>query len=154
MQLITASGLLMIFQAVLMLLPGGNVKQDQTIPGKRLFFRELLAKVALFVPTKGSRSLIHWSSFSLNWRKNGILHSMKALVLLSLLADQRKKSGGNVAVIASTSGRPKFLDVLMAVAVPIALIREPVKKIAWQLNFPISLLNCTQLRMVPSVVIL
>ena len=122
------------------------------MPGKPLFSRELLAKVVLFAPTKESRSLILWLSFFHKWRKNGILLSMMASVLRSSLADQRKKSGGYVAVTANINGKPKFLDERTAVVAPIAPIRKPVKKIAWPLNFPISLLNCTQLRMVPSVV--
>ena len=100
------------------------------MPGKPLFSRERLAKAAPFAPTKESRSLIRWLYFSHKWRKNGIPLSMMASVLLILLADQRKKSGGYVARIANINGRPKFLDERTAVVAPIALIRKPVKKIA------------------------
>lgn len=115
-------------------------------------FSRAAGKGCPFAPTKESRSLILWLSFFHKWRKNGTLLSMMAAVPLSSLADQRKKSGGCVAIIASINGRPKFLDGLTAVVAPIALIRKPAKKIAWLLNFPISLLNCTQLRMVLLVV--
>jgi hypothetical protein len=152
MRLITASLLLRIFQAGRMSLPGGSVKVGQIMSGKRLFSLELPAKVAPFAPTKESRSLILWLSFFHKWRKNGTLPSMMASVLRSSLADQRKKSGGYVAIVASINGKPKFLDERTAVVAPIAPIRKPVEKIAWLLNFPTSPLNCTQLRMVLFVV--
>ena len=120
--------------------------------GKQLFSHERPAKVAPFAPTKECRSLILWLSFFHKWHKNGTLLSMMASVPLTSLADPRKKSGGIVAIIASIYGRQKFLDERTEVVAPIALIREPVERIAWLLNFPISLPSCTQLKMVPSVV--